>query len=63
MSASFSAIDEAGVAAMRGIDEELEERFAERLVGRTDEGPAAVEAGEGLELAGPEELDVPALDA
>ncbi len=53
---------EAGVAAMRGIDDQLEEFFPQRHVRRLDEGAAAIDVGEGSELSGAEKLDVPAFD-
>ena len=53
----------ARVPAVRGVDDELEELLSECGVGRLHQRPSAIDVGEGPELAGAQELDVPALDA
>lgn len=54
---------EAGIAAVSSVDEQFEKLFPEGGVGCLHEGTTARDAGKGLELAGPQELDVPVFNA
>jgi len=51
------------IAAVGGVHEQLEKLFTEGRIGRFHEGAAPRDAGERLELAGSQELDVPVFNA